>query len=156
MLVCVGLVCLGAAAASSARLQFKSAGYSIDALDAAPGNAPYQSIMMFLPASEGFAPNVNVQMQPYSGGIDAYIDLSKKQFVTSKFNLLKETRLGKNAVVLEYAGLFQGRDLHWYAKAVATGKRLYMVTSTATNKQWAGAAPKLKACVDSFAVDSAK
>ena len=142
------LVCLGAV--SPGRLHFKTTGFSIEPLETPPGRTPHQALMMFLPASDGFAPNVNVQVQPYAGTIGEYAALSRKQFVAAKFKPIKETRLGKAAVLLEYSGKLQGRSLHWYAKAVSTGTTVYLATATATETQWRTAAGRLKACVDSL------
>ena len=79
----IALLCLAANSAlagdKAETLTFKQAGFSIAPLDE-PQKGPSQTLIMFLPASDGFAPNVNVQIQPYSGSIDAYADLSKTQF----------------------------------------------------------------------------
>ena len=71
-------------------------------------------------------------------------------------NLIKETKQGKNTIVFEYSGAFQENKLHWYAKAIATGKRVYLATATATEKQWADVSNTMKACVDSLEVDKGK
>jgi len=41
---------------------------------------PQQALMMFLPVTDGFAANVNVQIQPYAGTIEDYTALSLQQF----------------------------------------------------------------------------
>ncbi len=141
---------------SSARLRFKTAGFSIQPLAAPPGARTYQVLAMFLPPTGGFLPNVNVQIQPYSGTIGQYAALSKTQFTAAKFTLIKETKIGKTAVALEYSGTLQGRRLHWYARAVATGTHVYLVTATSTEAQWPQVSGRLKACVDSFQLESAE
>ena len=62
-LILFATLCL-AAGDSETRLQFRGNGFSIAPLEGTSDEAPYQAIMMFLPASEAFAPNVNVQIQP--------------------------------------------------------------------------------------------
>ena len=135
------------------RLHFKSAGFSIRALESRPGNVPYQALVMFLPPSEGFPPNVNVQIQPWTRTLDEYVALSKRQYKAAKFTLLKETSVGETAVVLECSGTMQGRQLHWYARAISTGKKMYLVTATATESQWQTVSGQLKACVDSLKIE---
>ena len=49
---------------------------------------------MFLPVSDGFAPNVNVNIQPYPGSIKDYIGLSKGQFQKMKWNIVEEKQTG--------------------------------------------------------------
>jgi hypothetical protein len=105
---------------------------------------------MMLPISGGFAPNVNVQIQPFEGTISDYVSLSKQQFAQAKLKLLKEETRDKVTAFLEYSGEMQGQALHWYAKAVSNAGRVYLVTATATEDQWNSVAAKLKACVDSL------
>ena len=145
------LACLGAA--SSGRLRFRDAAFSIQPLEAAPGRIPYQVLMMFLPPSDGFAPNVNVLIQPYAGTIDDYTTLSKSQFLAAGYKMISETKQGAAAVLFEYSGKFQGRELHWYSKATSSGTTVYLATATATEDQWRSLSGQLKACVDSLAVD---
>lgn len=148
ILVSLCIVSLGAVAPD--RLQFKKAGFSIQALEDRSGSTGYQALIMSLPPSDGFAANVNVMIQPYSGTIDEYAALSKKQFVEANLSLIKETRLNQTSVVLEYSGELQKRRFHWYAKATSTGKSVYLATATATETQWDTVASKLKVCVDSL------
>ncbi|HPO90451.1 MAG TPA: hypothetical protein P5239_02485 [Victivallales bacterium] len=67
--------------------------------------------MMFLPASDGFAPNINVQIQIYSGTIEDYEKLSMDQFKQFKFNVIKSKQTGES-IIFEYAGGMQGIKLH--------------------------------------------
>lgn len=139
--------------ASAEQLHFKAAGFSIKGLEAKPAGVTYQTLMMFLPGADGFSPNVNVQIQPFTGTIRQYTALSRKQFADAKFKVLKEVRQGKSAAVLEYTGEFNGRKLHWYARAIANGKSVFLATATASATQWKSVASQLKSCVDSFKVN---
>ncbi|MBL7134164.1 MAG: hypothetical protein ISS78_08705 [Phycisphaerae bacterium] len=152
LLVCSSGLAAVAGRQSAGRLRFERNGFSIQALEGQPGDAPYTALMMFLPPSKGFAPNVNVVIQPYAGTIDEYAALSKKQFVAGKFKLIREAKVGKVGVLFEYSGRLQGRQLRWYARAILRGDKVYLVTATATKDQWAGVSGKLKACVDSFEI----
>ena len=153
LLVSAGM-CLGAVA--EARLQFKTAGFSIQPLETQPGRFVYQPLIMLLPPSNGFASNVNIQVQPYPGTIDEYVAISKKQFVAAKFDLIREDRVGKESVLLEYAGELKGRKMHWYAKAMSNGKAVYLATATTTETQWPKTADRLKECVHSFEIEKSK
>lgn len=147
-------------APSSARadepLRFKAHGFSIQPLPSKGGaQASAQVLLMAMPAEGGFAPNVNVQVQAYAEGIDAYVKLSKSQFLQLGIKLIADKKLGADAVSFEYTGPMQGRELHWFAKAFqAKGKPLiYLVTATATAEQWPSVGPTLKANVESFKLD---
>jgi len=153
---CVLLVALAAlnvrtsAAESTNRLLFPAAGFSIKPLETRLENVPQQALFMALPPSDGFAANVNVHIQPYSGTLDEYIALSEQQFKAAGFNLVQRTKQGQSAVLFEYTGEMQGRALHWYARAERATGRVYLVTATAAETQWKKDALPLKACVDSF------
>ncbi len=142
------LPCL-AAEGSESKLHFKVNGFAIAPLEGKTESIPYQALMMFLPASDGFAPNVNVQIQPFNGTIKDYANLSKKQFKSAKFTILSE-EITQSTVVWEYSGMVQGRALHWYAKAELGKRKVYLVTATAKQSQWKNVSDKLKACVNSF------
>ena len=56
-------------------------GFQIDSLDAQVDSlSPAKTLIMFLPESNGFQPNINVLIQPYNGTIIDYIAMSKEQF----------------------------------------------------------------------------
>jgi hypothetical protein len=104
--------------------------------------------------ADGFAANVNVQIQTYVSTIDDYLALSVRQCGTAGFKLLQQKTIDKSVAVLEYTGEMQGRLLHWYARAEKSAGKVYLVTATAADEQWSKVAPQLKACVDSFRCDS--
>jgi len=154
-LLCMGmfLMAWAADAQPANRLHFPLSGYSIAALEEKPAKSPQQALIMFLPATEDFAPNVNVQIQPYAGTMDDYIALTMRQLDKANFKLLQKNVLGKAIAVIEYTGEMNGRALHWYARAEKLAGKVYLVTATATEAQWNEVAPRLKACVDSFHCD---
>jgi len=157
-LVIVSLVLFTAFAVnaeSTNRMHFPLTGFSIAPLEAPLEKATQQSIMMFLPATGGFAPNVSVQIQPYDGSIKDYSALSLKQFESAGLKVIKPTEPKGSFVTFEYRGKMEGRTLHWYAKAEKTKGRVYLVTATAPEEHWTTVAPQLKACVDSFSCDAA-
>jgi hypothetical protein len=152
ILLCAGMFILPLAgnAESTNQLRFPIAGFSIAPLEDPPGGSIQQPLMMFLPITNNFAANVNVQIQPYPGTMDEYMALTEEQFKRADFNLLRKNPLGKTTVVFEYTGDMQGRALHWYAKAEKSGDKVYLVTATSSEDEWSKLATRLKACVDSF------
>src|SRR3954466_9566891 len=122
---------------STNRLNFPAAGFSIAPLEVAPGQSPQQALIMFLPVTDGFAANVAVQIQPYTGTMEEYVALTFKQFKTVHVKVLEQKTPTKSVATFEYAGEMQGgRSLHWYARAEKSGDSVYLVTATATPSQW--------------------
>jgi hypothetical protein len=142
------LLCLcaaaGLAAAASERLTLPGTGFSVVPLEGC------RALIMSLAPSGGFAPNVNVQVQPYSGTRDQYAALSKSQLANLGLALVREQKNGASGWTAEYTGNMAGRDLHWYARAELKGGNVYLATATAAKEQWSSVSPKLKACVDSL------
>ena len=106
-------------------------GISIDAPIAKDTKVPnYQIAMFFLPASDNFAANVNVQKQQFAESIDAYDKLTTSQFKLFNMTVLNRILKG-NELRYECKGDMQGRTLHWYARAIKAGQHIYLVTATA-------------------------
>src|SRR5260370_8449551 len=81
--------------AKAATIDLPLYGFQIDALDAAPdASAPATALEMFLTPTEGFAPNINVQIQPYTGTIKEYATLSKGQFDEWKWRVISNKETG--------------------------------------------------------------
>ena len=123
----------------------------IDALDAkASVSAPTTAFMTFLPASDGFGPNINVNIQPYPGSMKEYVALSKTQFQKMSWTVIDEKQIGDGEWKVEYKGPMQGSDLHFYARALTKGGKVYLVTATAKESQWDSVGATLRNHVDSF------
>jgi hypothetical protein len=138
------------AADSTNRLHFPVTGFSIAPLEAVPGETSRQVLMMFLPLNGTLAGNVNVQVQPYNGTIEEYMELTQKQFKDAGVKVIEQKKAGKSVVAFEYSGRLQGQSLHWYARAEKSAGHVYLATATAVEQQWAKQAAQLKACVDSL------
>lgn len=130
-------------------LNFPQTGFSIDGLEASPSNSGRQVLHMFLPVENGFSANVNVMIQPYSGTIKQYKELSESQFkrVGWKVHSVQENA---DNITFEYTGVFQRNALHWYAKAFKQGVLVYLVTATDSQSTWNKNKDKLITVVDSF------
>jgi hypothetical protein len=131
-----------------ANAKYQSNEFSIEALSS-KNISNSQPLVMCLPASEGFAPNVNVQVQQYPGTLDDYLKLSMNQFKKLKFKVIKN-KATKNQLILEYTGNIQNRQLHWYAVVYKKGNNVFLTTATSTEKQWKTLSKKLINCVNSF------
>jgi hypothetical protein len=141
--------------ARAATIDLPLYGFQIDALDATPSTStPTTVLEMFLPATESFAPNINVQIQPYTGTIKDYVTLSKSQFEQMKWKVVSDTQTGDNEWNVEYTGSYQGNDLHFYARALSANGKIYVVTATAKESQWPTVSDTLKKHVESFKTTS--
>jgi hypothetical protein len=137
----------------AATIELPLYGFQIDPLDAAPDASTATTVLQtFLPATDGFAPNIIVQIQPYTGTIKDYATLSRKQFEQMKWNVISDQQSGDNEWSVDYTGSFQGADLHFYARAVSTGGKVYLVTGTAKESQWITVSDTLRKHVDSLKV----
>ena len=126
-------------------------GFQIDALDAAPSTSnPTTVIQTFLPATEGFAPNIIVQIQPYTGTMKDYAALSKKQFEQMKWKVITDQQPNDNEWNVEYTGSLEGNDLHFYARAVSNNGKVYLITATAKESQWTTVGDTLRKHLESF------
>jgi hypothetical protein len=126
-------------------------GFQIDALDAAPdASSPTTIIQTFLPPTEDFAPNINVQIQPYTGTIKDYATTSRSQFEQMKWKVVSDHQPNDNEWNVEYTGSFHGSDLHFYARAVSANGKVYLITATAKDSQWATVGDTLLKHVESF------
>ncbi len=128
-------------------------GFSIEALDASPSaTTTTTALMMFLPASDGFAPNVNVNIQPYSGSMASYVTMSKDQFKQMDWTIVAEKQIGENEWIVEYTDPSKGNNCHFYARAVANNGKVYLVTATAKETQWCSLSGLLRKAVDAFKI----
>jgi hypothetical protein len=139
--------------AKAATIDLPLYGFQIDALDAAPASAPTTALEMFLPPTEGFAPNINVQIQPYTGTIKEYATLSKGPFDELKWKVISEKEIGDNEWSVEYTGTMQAGDLHFYGRAISKNGKVYLATATAKESQWPTLGETLRQHIDSFKID---
>lgn len=136
---------------TAAPIELPKYGFSIGALDAQPSTTTATTALMtFLPVSDGFAPNVNVNIQPYLGSMATYVAMSKDQFKQMNWTVVTEKQNGENEWIVEYSGPMQGNDLHFYARAIANNEKVYLVTATAKETQWSSVSALLRKAVDSF------
>lgn len=138
---------------NNSRFTYRPAGFSIEPLSGDPSATNWQIVMMFLPPSEGFAPNVNVLIQPNDKPIDHYIAITLAELKQMGMAVVGSKKVNETIAQFEYTGRLNGRDLHFYAKAFKKGDQVYLVTATSKKTQWAAHADELKRCVDSFKLE---
>jgi hypothetical protein len=158
LLILIAMLPAAVCAADEGVLRFDSEGFTIDSTgfqvkSKEPQTNAYGTLatFLYLPPTQGFAPNVNVLIQDVPATVQQYADLSKEQFKSANLTVLNDHLVGDTEWACEYSGNLQGKDLHFYARALKKGDKIYLITGTATPEQWDSASPKLKGAVDSFA-----
>lgn len=138
-------------------LRFGAEGFSIKALPSADSNTNAQRAVcaFFLPPAGGFAPNINVLIQP-PVPIEDFVKLSKQQFDMFGFKVIKDAVVPPKERNVEYEGTTQGKPCHFFARAVCTDKKVFLITATTAADQWDKTSPQLIECVKSFALTSAR
>jgi len=132
-------------------------GFAIQA-PAFPAAAPGTSAIpvMFLgPGADGFSSNINVVVQKTTTTLDDYAALSKRQFEAAELKVNSEARSkvsGKDAILFDYEGKAQGRELRWLALSVVDADRVFLITGTATREGFAKIEKEFRACLDSFRI----
>lgn len=112
-----------------------------------------QAAMFFAPAKDGFAGNLGVMVQNAKMSLDEYVKLSTDQFKQAELKVTSETRKkvsGRDAVLWEYEGAPQGRDMKWMALAVSAGDRVFLITGTSTAADYEALSKDFKASIDTF------
>ncbi len=135
--------------AGSSSATFNQAGFSINVLDSEASNAGSQPLMMMMPALNGFSANVNVQIQPYPGSLEDYKKLSEAQFVQMGLITISSSENG-NEIHWEYSGNMQGKNMHFYSKAIKVGNLFYLATGTDLESNWPKTSNKIKSVINSF------
>ncbi len=145
----VTLALLALAPAVAAQDSYQNRLFTINAPASSGDYANSQPVLMSLPYDQGFAPNVNVQVQVYQGSMEAYVQLSEEQFRALNWKLIKKG-VTENKALFEYAGEYNGRAMHWYTEAIRRGDRVYLITATTLEAQWSSYGSRLIASVQSF------
>ena len=139
-LAAICLLCTaGISWAMASPLQFPIHGFTIEPLEATGQNAIIQPVSLQLPVSDGFAPNVNVMIQPFPGTIKDYADMSRGQFRAMNMTI-KDAHITTTSIRWTYVGVLKGRTLKFYARALKRGDQIYLVTATAlrrSGRKWA-------------------
>jgi hypothetical protein len=112
-------------------------------------------VILYAPPENGFASNVNVVIQNASMSRQAYRNLSVQQFQQLGYTVNSERNLtvsGRDAILFDYEGTLQGRDLRFLALAVLDTDRILLVTGTAPRESFKKYEPGFRAAIGSFRV----
>ena len=124
-------------------------GFEISSPVPGPFSGVYQSSMFYLPAVDGFAGNVNIQVQDFTGTMDQYKGVSEAQFKQAGIQVLN-SKIDQGVLTIEYQGKMGNYGLHWFAKAYKKANRVYLVTATGLQTQWNDQGPALVKSVNTF------
>jgi hypothetical protein len=137
--------------AQDAKADFPKSGFSISPLDVEPGNSPARMVASFLlPPENGFQSNVNVMLMAGHRSIASFVDVTKKEFAGLSVTIVSDEKPDDHSWIVEYIMKQRDTKMHFYARAVYQDGHVYLATGTARDADWAKAAVKLKACVDSL------
>ena len=110
-----------------------------------------QIVKLYLPASENFPANVNIQKQKYNKSLKTFYNLGEMQAKNNKWTIIQRSLKG-NESLYECKGKMDGSIFHWYAKAVKKNGYIYLVTATCLDSQWEQLKTKLMESVNSFKI----
>lgn len=134
------------------RFTSQTFGFSMDVAIENNPEAPLTQVAFFF--LDG-ASNVNVQVHKFEDKIDDYDAISTRQFEAREWEVISR-KITENDVTYEYKGKFNDREMHWYARAIKRGNRIYAVTATTMAGKWEAHKKKLIQSVDSFKLNEQK
>lgn len=138
LLIAFGAAELVVAADQPQRVTFARSGFAIDVLDPGPAaSGGYESLRMLLPPQDGFASNVNIQHQAFSGTLNEYATLSAAGAKQANFTVLY-SKIENDAYVAEATGKVGNLniELHFYFKAIKSGNNAILATATIPAARW--------------------
>ncbi|MCA1658324.1 MAG: hypothetical protein LC627_03385, partial [Verrucomicrobiaceae bacterium] len=112
-----------------------------------------QTLFIKVDVTGGSPANINIQIQPFGGTMKEYMDVSRAQFeqlFEKGWKILSEKQDGEKEWSCELTGTAKGTEYHFYARAVREGSKVYLITATASHKQWGSVGEKLRRHVDAF------
>jgi len=112
-------------------------------------DSPFQVFSFFLQPTSDFSASVNLHYQPFTGTMAEYDKLFSSSIAQLNLEVLYRN-VTSDSVNYEYRGNYQGRLLHWYAIAKASGGNLYLATTTTLESMWENQKDVLKDSVASL------
>jgi hypothetical protein len=131
-------------------------GYTIETpkFPGAGPTTPGTALIVTGPAADGFAPNVNVNIQATATTAKAFHDLSVGQFkqLGCKLNSDRQIKVsGRDAVEFDYEGTLGGdKTLRFLSLAVIDKDRVILVTCTASPESFKTLEAEFRACINSL------
>lgn len=126
----------------------QSSDYSFTPPDV-PREVGGQVFQYFLPAVDGFAANINLQIQPFEGDMQSYMDISEAQFQQLGFEVIDVSQ-SPDELIYQYQGSMQGGGYRWYSRVLKDGNYYYVLTATALAERWDTERDQLIDAVHSF------
>jgi hypothetical protein len=119
----------------SGSANFQGLGFSINTFNVKEMPNNQAILSFFLPASENFAPNVNVLSQDFNGSPVQYKELTESQLKSPDYKTIT-SKVENDSYILEYTGVYNNQKLHFYSIAKFRNGKAVLATATATFKQW--------------------
>jgi hypothetical protein len=122
-------------------------------LDALIAKEPQNVLIVKFDESDGFTANINIQIKRFPGTMKEYIEISHKEYdqlFDKKWSTPSENQKGEKEYLVELMGTAKGREFHFYVRAVKHEEKVYLITATALQSQWATVGDKMRRYVDSF------
>ncbi len=132
-------------------------GFKIDTLVASKETqtANFTPLLLCLPISNGFSPNVNVLIQPYKTNPKEYLTTSVKQFESMGWLVITSSSDATSAVIEATATMNQ-IDVHFYVRAIVLKDKVVLATASCAETDWPKLKEKLVGCVNSLQPAEAK
>ena len=127
-------------------------GWRLADLDAVIAKEPNKVLHVESDRSDGFTPNIVIQIQQFPGTMKEYIEVSNKGWdalFDKKWSMVSETQKGEKEGFMELVGT-KGREFHFYGRAVKQDQKVYIIMATALQSQWATVGDKMRRYVDAF------
>ena len=128
-------------------------GSKLKDLDALIEKAPGKTLFIKVDETGRVSANINIQIQPFTGTIKEYMDVSRAQFeqmFEKGWKIVSEKQDGEKEWSCELTGTAKGKDYHFYARAVREGSKVYLITATALQEEWGNFGEKMRRHVDAF------
>ena len=148
-LTIIGIFIFACTVSAADKYVNETLGFEISSPEVKEFSGAYQSSMFYLPVVDGFGANVNIQVQEFEGTLEDYDKLSKDQFKQAGIRVIS-SQISNDILTIEYSGKLSSYEMHWYARAIKKGQRVYLATATALQTRWTIQGPILIKSVDSF------
>jgi hypothetical protein len=93
-------------------------------------------VMAFLPLLHGFSPNVSVMVDPFPSTLQDY----DRKMMQTEFKREQLTAISQEVqpdhLLYEYHGIMDGKNLHFYARALKRNDAVYLITATDLEQDW--------------------
>ena len=140
-------------ALSAAESDLPHYGAQLKDLDALIEKEPGKTLFIKADETGKVSANINIQIQPFTGTMKEYMDVSRAQFeqmFEKGWKILSEKQDGEKEWSCELTGTAKGKAYHFYARAVRQGSKVYLITATALQEQWGSFGEKMRRYVNAF------